>query len=126
MRIRRPLTTLTAAAAAAVLASCSVLGSTATTDTASTDTNATTTASVVSDAVAGLTPDEARADNADVTVDDADLAYDESSAVTVALDGDTARAASGLRQMTELGQRDGALQAAVELLLDAHLGGLRR
>lgn len=46
--------------------------------------------------------------------------------VDAALDGDTARAASGLRQMTELGQRDVALQAAVELLLDAHLGGLRR
>ncbi|OLT53392.1 carbohydrate-binding domain-containing protein [Cellulosimicrobium sp. CUA-896] len=94
MRIRRPLATLTAAAAAAALAGCSLLSGTAATESDGTAaTTATTT--VASTAVAGLTPDEARADNTDVAVDDADLAWDAASAVAVALDGDTATVTDG-------------------------------
>ena len=46
--------------------------------------------------------------------------------VDAGLDGDTARAAAGLRRMVELGQPDDARRAAVELLLADQMGGRGR
>lgn len=46
--------------------------------------------------------------------------------VDAGLDGDTQRAAAGLRRMTELGFPADARRAAVELLLTEHLGGPQR
>ncbi|MBB1490882.1 MULTISPECIES: hypothetical protein [unclassified Paracoccus (in: a-proteobacteria)] len=46
--------------------------------------------------------------------------------VEAGLDGDVARAATGLRRMVELGQPADARLAAVELLLTEHMGGPRR
>ncbi|OCI31523.1 carbohydrate-binding domain-containing protein [Oerskovia enterophila] len=95
MRLRRPTTVttavLTATLTAAALVGCSAdagESTSATTSDAASATNA-------SSAVAGLTPEEAMAANAEPHssgADDEDLAWDESEEVAISLDGDSAQA----------------------------------
>lgn len=93
MRLRRP-TTVTTAVLTATLTAAALVGCSADTGTSTTTSDA-ASATTASTAVAGLTPEEAMAANADPHssgADDEDLSWDESEEVALSLDGDTAQA----------------------------------
>ncbi|MDF2846028.1 MAG: carbohydrate-binding protein [Oerskovia sp.] len=93
MRLRRP-TTVTTAVLTAALTAATLVGCSADTGTSTTTSDA-ASATTASAAVAGLTPEEAMAANADPHssgADDEDLAWDESEEVALSLDGDSAQA----------------------------------
>ncbi|WP_336707144.1 carbohydrate-binding domain-containing protein [Oerskovia sp. USHLN155] len=93
MRLRRP-TTVTTAVLTATLTAAALVGCSADTGTSTTTSDA-AAATTASTAVAGLTPEEAMAANADPHssgADDADLSWDESEEVALSLDGDSAQA----------------------------------
>ncbi|GAA1402558.1 carbohydrate-binding domain-containing protein [Oerskovia paurometabola] len=93
MRLRRP-TTATTAVLTATLTAAALVGCSADTGTSTTTSDA-ASATTASTAVAGLTPEEAMAANADPHssgADDEDLSWDESEEVAVTLDGDSAQA----------------------------------
>ncbi|GAA3224933.1 carbohydrate-binding domain-containing protein [Oerskovia jenensis] len=93
MRLRRP-TTVTTAVLTATLTAAALVGCSADTGTSTTTSDA-ASATTASAAVAGLTPEEAMAANADPHssgADDEDLSWDESEEVGISLDGDSARA----------------------------------
>ncbi|QDW61326.1 carbohydrate-binding domain-containing protein [Oerskovia sp. KBS0722] len=93
MRLRRP-TTVTTAVLTAALTAAALVGCSADTGTSTTTSDA-AAATTASTAVAGLTPEEAMAANADPHssgADDEDLSWDESEEVALSLDGDSAQA----------------------------------
>ncbi|MFJ2298552.1 carbohydrate-binding domain-containing protein [Oerskovia paurometabola] len=93
MRLRRP-TTVTTAVLTATLTAAALVGCSADTGTSTTTSDA-ASATTASAAVAGLTPEEAMAANADphsAGADDEDLSWDESEEVAISLDGDSAQA----------------------------------
>ena len=93
MRLRRP-TTVTTAVLTATLTAAALVGCSAHTGTSPTTSDA-ASATTASAAVAGLTPEEAMAANADPHssgADDEALSWDESEEVGISLDGDSAQA----------------------------------